>query len=334
MTTTGVRFSSEVFNFLGQSTLPTWNLRDLISQVEWADYDRWEVTQVSLTMQQIRDQASAFPFWQHRKKTGRKSIPDRDILIGLLLKTFFNCDYRRTQGYMILFEEFFRFERIPHHTVLSRKNRSKRWHRILKRFHRFVLDKIPRRKSVMATDATGYSGRKIPWKDVDYGLRATQDWVKTHVCSDVDNFLILSYNMTESNVHDSQEFDRLWSNLPENVTPIRSLADSAYTGEDCLKVARGAGATPIHDIKSNAKHTSKPSTAYQKLVNFAIHWPNRFQELLKDRKMVETAFSMVEAHFGYRLKCRSRIGRWNEVQLKLNAHNLRLLTAMVYFSNL
>ena len=68
----------------------------------------------------------------------------------------------------------------------------------------------------MATDAAGYSGRKRPWREFDYGLKATQYWVKTHTAIEVDSFALLSYEMTSSKVHESQMFSEVWDRLPSN----------------------------------------------------------------------------------------------------------------------
>jgi len=132
----------------------------------------------------------------------------------------------------------------------------------------------------------------------------------------MDRFVILSFRLTRSNVHESQVFEAVWDDLPDNVVPIRSLADSAYMGNDCLTVARRHGATPLHKIKKNSKNREEPETFYEKLVNFAHHWPNRFAALTAKRSHVETVFSMVDSLLGYRLRCRTRRGRRNEVRVK------------------
>src|SRR5690606_31337385 len=152
--------------------------------------------------------------------------------------------------------------------VLSRKNRSARWTIIWQRFHEFVVSMLPERKVVVATDATGFSGRKRPWREFDHGLKATQDWVKAHAAIETDSFVVLSYSLTRSNVHDSREFSNVWNRLPSNVTPKRSLADSAYHGEARLAAARRHGAVPLHGIKKNARLVSKPETNYQKMASF------------------------------------------------------------------
>ena len=113
--------------------------------------------------------------------------------------------------------------------------------------------------------------------------------------------------------------------LPKNVSPKRSLADSAYFGNDCLAAARRHGAVPFHDIKKNARHFPRPETDYQKMASFWQHWPNRAAALYGKCNHSETAFSMIGRLFGYRIRCYSKTGRKNEVRAKVAMFNLLLL---------
>lgn len=79
--------------------------------------------------------------------------------------------------------------------------------------------------------------------------------------------------------------------------------------------------------EKDAKHTARPETNYQKLVNFVKHWPNRFAGLTGLRSLVETTFDM---KFGHQLRCRDPIARSNEVQAKETAHNIRVITMRDY----
>jgi transposase len=185
----------------------------------------------------------------------------------------------------------------------------------------------------VATDATGYSGRKRSWRETSYAMKAKENCVKVHAAMEVDEFLVLSYGLTKSNVHESQVFEEVWQKLPENVRPIRSLADSAYFGNNCLAAARQRGATPLHAIKSNARDFKEPETFYQKLASFAKHWPRRFAALTAKRNHVETVFSMIDKALGYRLRCRNRNSRKNEVGCKLAMFNLlQLATRREFWS--
>ena len=332
MTPTDTIIPSEVYIFNGQSTIDTWALKNRFQTMGWSVYDSWAGDEFILCMQKIKDMVDSFPFWQRIKDTGRPPVKERDLLIAFLLRQFFDTTFRYMIGIMKFLDDYFQFEMIPHHSVLSRYNRSKRWGHLWKRFHDFVMKTLPARDVNSTSDATGYSGRKAHWRDVDYGLRCIQDWVKAHANIDADSFIIMSYSFTESNVHESVEFEKNWNNLPENVTPVRSLADGSYTSNEILEVVRKSGATPYHGIRKDAVCKRHPKTAYDKLVYFARHFPERFNEVYCMRGLIETVFSMIDARFGYRIRCRSDTGRKNEVHAKFASHNLRMICAKYFFS--
>jgi len=325
MTTTSMNIPYEVFNFSGQTYLETWCLRETISDIDLGQYSEWLCEEIPLYMQRIKDLADSFPFWQRRKWTGRPPTRERDLLIGFLLRTLFDSTFRQTTALMRIFSDYFEFKLVPHPTVLSRKNQSKRWFRIWKRFHKYVMKLLPKRKSEVATDATGFSGCKQSWKETPYDHRPNQSWVKLHASIEIASLLILNYSLTGSDVHESQEFEGLWKGLPGNVEPVRSMADNSYTGEKCLQAVRNHGAIPFHNVRKDAKYVHKPRTAYDKLVYFARHWAKKFKEIYGKRNQVETVFSMIGMRFGYRIRCREKTARKNEVQAKINAHNIRAL---------
>ena len=86
--------------------------------------------------------------------------------------------------------------------------------------------------------------------------------MKAHVTIDEDSLIIMSYSLTDSNVHESVEFEELWNNLHDNVTPLRSLADNPYTSNEILEVVREGGATPYHGIKKNAICKKHPNDRF------------------------------------------------------------------------
>ena len=63
MTPTDVSIPSEVFNFIVQSTMDTWNLEPRFQSDDWPIYDKWKVEELPLCMQKIKDLADSFPFW-------------------------------------------------------------------------------------------------------------------------------------------------------------------------------------------------------------------------------------------------------------------------------
>jgi len=137
--------------------------------------------------------------------------------------------------------------------------------------------------------------------------------------------LSLNLDFTESNRHESQRFEAVWADLPDNVDPIRSVANAAYAGNDCLKVAREHGATPIHDLRKDHRYERFPDTAYETLYNVATHWPNRYEELTADRFLIESKIGCVKQPTSGRVRFRDERGRRNEVWTKVLADDVRML---------
>jgi len=322
MTATEIEIPRSVFNFTGQMHIDTFSIRFEKVSIDFDRYDDLAVHGFRLAMEAIRLHADEFSYWQRRRPVGRPAHEERVVLIAFLVQQLMDLTFRQTEGMLAMMQDYFSIDRIPDHSTLCRKIQSGRFAVVLDRFFQHILSDLPTRKIVASTDATGYSGRKRSWRETSHAKRATQDWIKANVVIEVDEFIILAYFLSESNVHESQTFQNVWDRLPENVVPIRSLADSAYVGNDCLAVARQHGATPLHKIKKNAKLVLEPETLYQKLVNFAKHWPKRFAALTAKRAHSETVFSMLDALLSFRLRCRTKAGRKNEVRIKFCLFNL------------
>jgi hypothetical protein len=130
---------------------------------------------------------------------------------------------------------------------------------------------------------------------------------------------------TEGRVHEPQQVSNVWDDLPDNVAPKRSLADTAYTGEACLTIAREHGATPLHDLRKDHRYDRWPDSNDERSIDVATHSPNRFKHLPEYCKLVETAFHATRETFGDRLECRDPTARENEVLAKQLALNIRMV---------
>jgi transposase len=325
MQSTEIVMPQHIFKFSGQTDLNVYPAAERAVSEIGLTYSKELVHEIPRFFLQIKSLVGQFPFWCHEKGMGRPRTSEATLLIGFLLRQYFDLPFRQTEGMLLVTSNYFEIEHVPDFTVFSRSNNSRKWVRIWKRFFKFVLERFPDRNAIIATDATGYSGRKIPWRQVDYGLKASQNWVKVHAAIETETFVVLNYEISRSNVHESKRFEEVWKNLPPNVTPIRSLADSAYLSKHCLGIALMHGAKPYHQIKSNSKLVRQPRTDLQRLVYFANRFPNRYKNLKANRNHVETGFSMIDRKVGYRIKSRSWYGRVNEVQAKYAFHNIMQL---------
>jgi hypothetical protein len=314
-----------LFAFTGQASFDAWTIGHALKEVGWSRYEYVMAHEQGLVYQRIRELVDAFPTWQHRADTGRPAFDERDILLCLIIRQYEKATFRRTESFLRLVKTELGLTRIPDASTMSRKNSSWRFRRLLERFHHFVLSTLPERKAVIATDATGFGRGKRSWRKTPFKYRAGREYVKANCAVEVPQRIILSPTLTPGRRFESATFEKTWDNLPSNVTPTRSLADSAYSGQPCLEIVRRHGATPFHDLPKNARLVRWPKTERQKMVHFARHWPNRFTELTIPRVIVETTFSNLKELFGDRLRCRTRVGRDSEVWSKVLALNIRII---------
>jgi hypothetical protein len=276
----------------------------------------------ALCFQTLRELVDSFPTCQNQKRFGRPPADERDLLAALVLRQMLCIPFTRLPEAMQDFQGVLCFKRVHERSTLTQKNRSRRMQKVLRRFFDFIVARLGRRKSILITDATGFSNYARTWRDASYSDRAKNNWIKAHCVLEHETGLFVRLKFTPGRVHESQVFPTLWNSIPPSIAPLRSVADAAFFGNDCLAAAKATGATPIHDIKSNARHVRFPKTDYQQLVNFAIHWPNRFHELKEPRIEIEGAFGQTKTSYGHRLTCHKQIARENEIMAKFLAHNV------------
>jgi hypothetical protein len=126
-------------------------------------YDEVMVNKVRLALEAVRFYADEFPFWQRHRWTGRPPTEERLLLAAFLVRQLFDLTFRETEGLPGMVAEYFSLETVPDYTTLVRKNASQRWLALWKRFHDFVMGSLPKRAPIIATDVSGYSGRKRSW---------------------------------------------------------------------------------------------------------------------------------------------------------------------------
>ena len=149
-----------VFNFSGQVRLDTYALDLELVTVDFDRYDDIAINSLRLSLEAIRKQADSFSFWQRRCLTGRPAYGERTLLVAFLVQQLLGLTFRETEGVLAMVRSHYRLERVPDHSTLSRMLSSKRWTTVLERFFRHIVAALPQRNAVVATDATGYSGRK------------------------------------------------------------------------------------------------------------------------------------------------------------------------------
>ena len=121
----------------------------------------------------------------------------------------------------------------------------------------------------------------------------------------------------------------MWEHLPSNVTPIMSLADSAYHSNDIIETVLKHGERG-RSMASEKKAVFRPCprNAYQRMVFFIKTKPRSYAVFYGKRNHSETVNSMASGRFGHRIRCRSKTPQKNEVHAKYQCHNIRMLAWM------
>ena len=205
--TTDIAIPSGIFKVCGQVHLDNVTLIRRIDDMA-VDLDRYDdvaVNSLRLSLEAIRKQVDGFSFWQHHRSTGRPAYEERTFLVPFLVQQLLGMTFRETEGILSMLRTYYRLDGIPDHSTLSRSPAG-RWSIDLERFFQYVLAALPERGAVVATDATGYSGRKRGWRETKHGQREVEDWVKVHAAIEVDELLVLSYQLTAAKCDDSQKF--------------------------------------------------------------------------------------------------------------------------------
>jgi hypothetical protein len=102
-----------VFNFAGQTKVDTFGI-DLRAIVE--DYDEVMIHNYRISLEAIRKHVDDFSFWQHRQRTGRPPVRERDLMIAFLVRQLFDATFRETEGLLILLANYFELETVPDHS--------------------------------------------------------------------------------------------------------------------------------------------------------------------------------------------------------------------------
>ncbi len=190
----------------------------------------------------------------------------------------------------------------------------------------------------LAVDATGFSVRssKLIWLTSNVVMKARKCFVKAHLAVDTRWLSVQSYVLTESNVHEATQFDKL-------MEPLRNLgdvcADAGYlSAENCWIVTRKGG-TPFIKPKITTtgewKSRNVHSGPYQDMADQYKRHPEEWLRRYHQRSKIEGVNAAIKRRLGRVLWSASDLFRRLELALRLVTWNIMRLiykkTAEEYF---
>jgi hypothetical protein len=274
---------------------------------------------------------------EHSSRYSPKKFTQPQLMVCLVLKTFFNTDYR---GIVQILDDcpnlckVFELKTVPHFTTLQKATRRLMKYNITKDLLVATIRKVMGKRKIVplaAVDATGFENGHISPYFFKHSSRSRKQhksskftkWPKMAVLADTDNHLILAIAEDRGPGRDATHFEKLLLRIPKSITVKALVADAGYDSEKSHELARETyGINSIISPKSGRKSiTNKlPKGKYRRQMK------TRFdKKRYGQRWQVETVYSMIKRNLTDCLNSKSYWAQYREMLLLAITHNLLIV---------
>lgn len=272
---------------------------------------------------------------EHSSRYSPKKFTQPQLMVCLVLKTFFNTDYR---GIVQILDdcsslcEVFELKSTPHFTTLQKASKrllKSAWARkFIENTAKLVMGKCKTVK-LTALDSSGLqSGHISPYflKRRSNGQKPKRNtqatrWPKIAAVVDVATHLILAVHPCRGPGRDITHFKETLKRLPGSLTIQQLLADAGYDSEDAHRYAR-----ETLNIKTTIppligrRARGLPKTYYRRQMKTDFDTEN-----YRQRWQVETVFSMIKRNLGHSVLGREYWSQCRDIMLMVLTHNFMIV---------
>ena len=272
---------------------------------------------------------------EYSSRYSPKKFTQPQLMVCLVLKTFFNTDYR---GIVQILDDcpalcqVFELKSTPHFTTLQKASKrllKSAWTRkFIENTAKLVMGK---RKTVELTalDSTGLqSGHISPYflkrrsngQEPKRNTQATR-WPKVAAVVDVATHLILAVHPCRGPGRDITHFKGILKTLPKSLTIQQLLADAGYDSEHAHRYARerlNIKTTIPPLIGRRAR--GLPKTYYRRQMKTDFDTKN-----YRQRWQVETVFSMIKRNLGHSVFGHEYWSQCRDIMLMVLTHNFMIV---------
>ena len=302
--------------------------------VNWSEYNASLVKRgrFSLWIDDI-----AINSWYHQEKrigSGKRKIySDNTVRLMAIISEIYSLPYRQTEG---LFREILDAMGhhelgVPQYTILSKRSKDAEFDS--------TISKIKKLKATgehinIVMDATGLKVYgEYEWKVRTHGKGKKRKWLKLHAAIDRDTRQVISYSLTNNDVHDGEEFVKLLNTAKSHGYKIeKCYADGAYSWHCIFDRLQKDAIIPRIPLPKNSvisgenREDAIPVLRPRDKALLEIHDAGGLSKWKKStdyhfRNLIENLFSRAKIIFGERLKPRSDEARSMRVNLRLNILN-------------
>lgn len=261
--------------------------------------------------------------WEPAKR-GRKPHPPRVVVVCCILMIMFNQTYDGIESRVKdneTLKRCLRVRKLPGHSVIERG--MKRLSMVyIRKLMRMVILKYRRSGMAVAVDSSGFS-LKSSSKYFDIRIRrinSRRDFLKLHICIDVNNGLVHYFTITDWHGSDPGEFKRLLRYLPQIA---RVLGDSAYSSRKNCNIVVEKKGRPYLMFKVNATGKAKGSPGWKESYCEYNEEEENWLAQYHLRSMIESVFGSIKRRWGSII--RSRLGwmKRRELSLKVLCYDIK-----------
>jgi len=272
---------------------------------------------------------------EHSSRYSPKKFTQPQLMVCLVLKTFFDTDYR---GIVQILDDcpnlckVFELKTVPHFTTLQKASRrllKSSWARKL--IENTAKDVMGKRKTIKlaAVDSTGLQSghissyflkRRSKSKKQPLNSKMTK-WPKMAIISDTSNHMILALHVERGPKSDAGHFKDILQKLPKDLVVKRIAADAGYDSE-----ANHKHANEVKNIKTiippkiGNPAGKLPKGKYRRKMK--LHWARKSYG---QRWQAETVFSMIKRNLTDSLSSKEYWSQLREVFLLAITHNLLIV---------
>ncbi len=301
-------------------------VRRRIDHRDWRHYNRWQSEEVVLACRFLKALVESCTIHDWERRRGRPRVPRRELVLCLLVRSYFHLSFRRTVGLLKLLKDNLGLAHILHFNTLQKYNRGDGLTRTLENLFNETAEPFWAVEKILAIDSTGLvlfgSGA---WRS-NHDPEAVRDFAKVHVLSGTTSRGTLAVRVTRGTWHDSTQLVPLLGGLPDGVAAEALTGDGAYWNHSACAATHDAGLQPYFSPRKDARWPTHPVDAFDRMTRFALQFPNRWSARYHCRSTAESRFATEKGLFGDRLRCRRPTSRRNEVLAREIVHNVRLLT--------
>lgn len=303
---------------------------------EWSAYNAAQTNEKVRVAELLHDLCSAID--NPIQKRGRPRLPLADSVFCAVMKVYVGMSARRTDSDLREFAARGLIDKAPHFNSVLNALENPDVTRILKRMIEESAAPLAALETDFAADSSGFTPTTYArWFDAKYGREMTKHlWLKAHINVGTRTNVVTAVEVTDYNVHDCPVLPDLLETTSKRFRMERVSADKGYLSDANVATIAAYGAQPFIPPKSNTRFGIVPdasrrrSDVWHKMFHFYQFNRDEFLRHYHRRSNVETAFHMIKAKFGTKVRSKTAIAQTNEVLCKILCHNLCVLVQSAY----